>query len=53
MGEALAAFSLNNESFGPFENEETELPEFAAVFLVCRSAATLRENKPIVSESVQ
>ncbi len=35
-------FSLNNESFGPFDSEETELPEFAAVYLLARNSAEVR-----------
>jgi DNA primase small subunit len=32
-------FSLGGESFGPFELEETELPEFAAIYLMARNSA--------------
>ncbi len=38
-------FELKDESFGPFENETVELPEYAAVFLLCRKAAVL-DSKP-------
>lgn len=34
-------FFLKGEWFGPFENQTQELPEFAAVFLLARGAATL------------
>jgi DNA primase small subunit len=35
-------FFLKGEWFGPFKGQETELPEFAAVFLVARGSAELR-----------
>ncbi|MDO8625681.1 MAG: DNA primase small subunit domain-containing protein [Candidatus Diapherotrites archaeon] len=38
-------FELGNESFGPFENEWAQVPEYAAVFLLCHGAARLSENK--------
>jgi DNA primase small subunit len=34
-------FFLRNQWFGPFSNQEEELPEFAAVFLLGRGAAAL------------
>ena len=34
-------FSLKGESFGPFEDQEVELPEYAAVYLIARKAALL------------
>ncbi len=34
-------FSLKGENFGPFNLEETELPEFAAVYLLARNSAKL------------
>lgn len=42
--ESAPRFSLRAESFGPFDRTETELPEFAAVFLLCRSAAKLEQK---------
>ncbi len=36
-------FELGNESFGPFENEWADVPEYAAVLLVCHGAAALSE----------
>jgi len=37
-------FFLSNQWFGPFESVETDLPEYAALFLLARGAATLPEN---------
>jgi DNA primase small subunit len=34
-------FSLMNESFGPFKEQETELPEFAGIYLMARNSAEL------------
>ncbi|MBN1941598.1 MAG: hypothetical protein JW772_05445 [Candidatus Diapherotrites archaeon] len=34
-------FSLGSESFGPFENTQTELPLHAAIYLVAKQAARL------------
>jgi len=34
-------FCLGKESFGPFNSEETELPEFAAIYLMARNSAKL------------
>ena len=34
-------FLLGGESFGPFNEQETELPEFAAVYLMARNSAEL------------
>ena len=34
-------FSLNRQEFGPFEQAEAELPEFAAVYLLARGNAEL------------
>lgn len=34
-------FRLGEETFGPFRNEERELPERAAVFLICKKEAVL------------
>jgi len=44
---------IGGESFGPFENQETELPEFAAVFLLCHGAATLAENHVPLKEALR
>ncbi|MEM4389659.1 MAG: DNA primase catalytic subunit PriS [Candidatus Micrarchaeia archaeon] len=35
------AFRFGEESFGPFENQELELPEGAAIYLLCKKAAVL------------
>ena len=37
-------FFLKNQWFGPFQEQTEELPEFAAVFLLGRRAATLAEK---------
>ncbi|MHA1265711.1 MAG: DNA primase small subunit domain-containing protein [Candidatus Helarchaeota archaeon] len=34
-------FRIENEIFGPYKNEYVELPLSAAIFLLCRNAATL------------
>ncbi len=38
-------FFLKNQWFGPFKEQEEELPEFAAVFLLARGAAKLVESQ--------
>ncbi|MEM3030568.1 MAG: DNA primase catalytic subunit PriS [Candidatus Micrarchaeia archaeon] len=35
------AFRFGEQSFGPFENQEAELPEGAAIYLLCKKAAVL------------
>jgi len=37
-------FSLGGENFGPFEEQETDLPEFAAIYLMARNSANLLEK---------
>jgi DNA primase small subunit len=34
-------FTMKGVEYGPFNNEEVELPEHAAVYLVCKRKATL------------
>jgi len=34
-------FTINGQEFGPFENEEVELPEYAALYLICKREAFL------------
>jgi hypothetical protein len=38
-------FEVGGESFGPFESEWADVPQFAAVLLLCHGAATLSEPK--------
>ncbi|MEI7961053.1 MAG: DNA primase small subunit domain-containing protein [archaeon] len=35
-------FSINSESFGPFEEQDVEIPLFAAIFLIGKGAAVLK-----------
>jgi len=37
-------FRLGDERFGPYKNEEVELPTAAALFLLCKSAAQVKEE---------
>ena len=37
-------FRLRDERYGPFKNEEVELPTAAALFLLCKGAAKLKET---------
>jgi DNA primase small subunit len=37
-------FRLGEETFGPFKNAEVELPTAAALFLLCKGAAKLKET---------
>ncbi len=39
--EKAPKFYLGGETFGPFKEQETELPEFAAVFLLARNSAKM------------
>jgi len=41
-------FRLGDERYGPYKNEEIELPTAAAMFLLCKGAAQVREEKPRV-----
>lgn len=34
-------FKINEQEFGPFENESVELPEYAAIYLICKREASL------------
>lgn len=34
-------FKINEQEFGPFENESVELPEYAAMYLICKKEASL------------
>ena len=34
-------FKINEQEFGPFENESVELPEYAAMYLICKREASL------------
>jgi len=36
-------FRLGNETYGPYKNERVELPTAAALFLLCKGAATVSE----------
>jgi DNA primase small subunit len=38
------AFRLNGESFGPYRNQEVELPTAAAVLLICKGRAGVLEQ---------
>ncbi|MCS7109380.1 MAG: DNA primase catalytic subunit PriS [Candidatus Micrarchaeota archaeon] len=38
-------FILKGQSFGPYEDKIVELPEYAAIYLICKKAAVLPENK--------
>jgi DNA primase small subunit len=38
-------FILNNQSFGPYKEQFVELPEYAAIYLICKKVAILAENK--------
>jgi len=33
-------FSLKNKKFGPFNNEQTSVPKFAAVYMICKGIAS-------------
>ena len=35
------SFILGDQTFGPFDNEKKELPEFAAIYLICKKAASI------------
>jgi len=41
-------FRLGDERYGPYKNVEVELPTAAALFLLCKGAAQLKEEKPLV-----
>ena len=34
-------FSLKNRSFGPYTNEKTSVPKYAAVYMICKNIANL------------
>ena len=36
---------LNGQTFGPYEDQTLDLPEYAAVYLICKKSAVLAENK--------
>ncbi|MEM4133809.1 MAG: DNA primase catalytic subunit PriS [Candidatus Micrarchaeia archaeon] len=38
-------FILKNQTFGPYNNQVVELPEYAAIYLICKKVAVLLENK--------
>jgi DNA primase small subunit len=38
-------FTLMGKTFGPYENETVGLPEYAAVYLLCKKAAVLSGNE--------
>ena len=40
--EKCPAFVMNNESFGPYENKDVELPKYAALYLVLKRYALLK-----------
>ena len=40
----IRSFSLNKKTFGPFDNEETELPMYAGIYLLARGSASLRSQ---------
>ena len=40
IGEA-PVFRMKNRTFGPYKNQEVELPEFAAAYLICKREAKL------------
>jgi DNA primase small subunit len=42
--EKTPKFTLKGESFGPFENTDTSLPLFAAIYLIGKGSATLSKN---------
>jgi DNA primase small subunit len=33
-------FKLNNQKFGPYQNERTSVPTFAAIYMICKGLAT-------------
>ena len=35
------AFTLKNKKFGPYKNEKTFLPKYAAIYLICKGLATV------------
>ena len=39
------AFVLNDQTFGPYKEQFVELPEYAAIYLLCKKVAILAENK--------
>jgi len=41
-------FRLGDERYGPYENVEVELPTAAALFLLCKGAAQVKEENPLV-----
>lgn len=41
-------FRIGDESFGPYRNREVELPMAAALFLLCKGAAEIREESSSV-----
>jgi len=49
-------FTLMGKTFGPYENETIGLPEYAAVYLMCKKAAVLSNNagkgENVISTSV-
>lgn len=34
-------FKLKNKKFGPYENEKTSIPKYAAVYMICKGCATV------------
>jgi len=34
-------FKLKNKKFGPYENEQTSVPAYAAVYMICKNLATV------------
>lgn len=37
-------FTMNGEEYGPYENMDVDLPVYAALYLLMKRVATLREN---------
>lgn len=38
-------FILNDQTFGPYHDQSVQLPEYAAIYLLCKKCALLDENK--------
>jgi len=35
------SFTLKNKNFGPYSNEITTVPRFAAIYMICKGVASL------------
>jgi DNA primase small subunit len=43
---ACNEINLNGQTFGPYKDQTVELPEYAAIYLLCKKVATLAQSAP-------